>query len=610
MCGICGILNHNGKPVNRSDLTKMNNSMALRGPDDSGFYHKGRFGMAMRRLSIIDLSGGHQPITNEDGTIHLILNGEIYNYIELRHDLEKLGHQFRTNSDVEVLIHLYEEYEFKAIEYLNGMFAFALWDENKQRLWMGRDRLGIKPLLYYSTKDQFSFASTVDALVGQDGFKKEVDEESILLFMALSYVPTPRTIWKNIRKLPPAHWMLVENGKTVTECYWKIEKSDLSICHDEFVEETKFILHDSIKLHGRSDVDVGTFLSGGLDSSAVTALFALHSDHVVKTFSMDFEGKAENEGHFAKIISDRYGTRHYAYSLGAEEAVDTLDHLLGIMDEPMADSAIVPSYLLSKRARDSGIKVMLSGAGGDELFGGYHRHYSSKHDTIAGIFKWFPQFIKNIIPSTVPSRLQQYAFLASNSKGLSFGINTSGVNLGVLNKLILGNRKFEQTLDLLNQQFRELPELERMWGFSYSRMMLDLNHYLVDNVLPITDKTSMANSVEARVPLLDHRLVELAFSVSPEQNISETFCNAKRSLKSAVRNNLPESILSISKIGFNGPVNYWIKHLSSKFTTDFLCEYIDPKMVTEISGQPNNYNNTAENIFTLYVLNSWLQKHL
>jgi len=610
MCGICGIFNYNGKPVSQDTLIKMNDTMALRGPDDSGIYQKGNIGLAMRRLSIIDLSGGHQPITNEDGTIHLILNGEIYNFIELRHDLEKLGHQFRTRSDVEVLIHLYEEYELKAIEYLNGMFSFALWDENKQRLWMGRDRLGIKPMFYYSTKDQFSFASTADALVGQDGFKKEVDEESILLFMALSYVPTPRSIWKNIHKLPPAHWMLVENGKTVTECYWKIEQSSRSISHDEFVEETRIILHDSIKLHGRSDVDVGTFLSGGLDSSAVTALFSLHCDHVVKTFSMDFDGKAENEGHFAKMVSDRYDTEHYAYSLGAEEAVNTLDHLLGVMDEPMADSAIVPSYLLSKMARDSGIKVMLSGAGGDELFGGYHRHYYSKHDMIAGIFSWLPQFLKNNISSTVPSRLQQYAFLSSNSKGLSYGINTSGVNLGVLNKVMLGNRKFEQTLELLNQQFSELPELERKWGFSYSRMMLDLKHYLVDNVLPITDKTSMANSVEARVPLLDHRLVELAFSVLPEKNLSDTFYNAKRSLKSAVRDNLPESILSRSKIGFNGPVNYWIKHLASNFSPNFLCEYIDPKMVNEISGQPNNYYNTADNIFVLYVLNSWLQKHL
>lgn len=597
----------------------MNDSMALRGPDDSGIFLHGAFGMAMRRLSIIDLPGGHQPIANEDRTIHLILNGEIYNYIELRRDLEKLGHQFSTHSDVEVLIHLYEEYELEAIEHLNGMFAFALWDDRKKRLWLGRDRLGIKPLVYHSNGDTFSFASTLDALLVQDGFQKEVDEESLLLFLTLSYVPTAKSIWKNVHKMPPAHWMIIENGKTVIQRYWSIEPSNRSISRKEFMEETRYILHDSIKLHGRSDVDVGTFLSGGLDSSAVTALFSQQTDHSVKTFSIDFEEKTENEGHFAKMVSDRYQTKHFPCSLSAEEAVNTLDFLLRVMDEPMADSAIVPSYLLSKMAHDSGLKVMLSGAGGDELFGGYHRHYRSKHNLLAAIFEWLPPMIKNNISHIVPVRLQQYALIASNAVGISHGIKTSGVNLVVLKKLLRGDKLFSNAMEFLDNQFSELQGLEMKWGFSYSRMLVDINHYLVDNVLALIDKTSMATSVEARVPLLDHRLVELAFSVSPEINLADSFLDAKRTLKSVVKNNLPSSILSRNKMGFNGPVKMWVNEIAKRsenrtvqkeLSATLLNEYIDSNEMSKIVNKPSKFNQTSENIFSVYVLNKWLMKKL
>lgn len=619
MCGICGILNYNGAPVDRVDLIRMNDSMGLRGPDDSGVFQQGAFGMAMRRLSIIDLVGGHQPIYNEDETICLILNGEIYNHIELRRDLEEKGHQFRTHSDVEALIHLYEEYEFKAIERLNGMFAFALWDERKQRLWLGRDRLGIKPLVYHSNGDRFSFASTLDALIAQNMFQKEIDEESLLLFLTLSYIPTPRSIWKNVHKLPPAHWMVVENGRAVMHRYWSIEPSSSCILHNEFVEEAGALVNDSIKLHGRSDVDVGTFLSGGLDSSAVTALFSKQTNHTVKTFSMDFEGKIDNEGHFAKMVSERYQTKHYAYSLNIEEAVNTLDPLLGMIDEPMADSAIVPSYLLSRMAQASGLKVMLSGAGGDELFGGYYRHYRSIINRLTGSFDWLPLFIQKNVTNIVPLAFQQYAMIATNSVGISHGISTSGINLGILNKLLIGDKFFSKAIDLLDNQFSELPGLEKDWGFFYSRMLLDINHYLVDNVLAITDKTSMAASLEARVPLLDHRLVELAFTVSDGINLPCSFFDAKRVLKEVVKDNIPEPILSRSKMGFNGPVKMWVREIGKRannrpkgkdMPVTLLQDYIDSNEMNRIVNEPNRFHQTSENIFSVYVLNKWLENNL
>jgi len=618
VCGICGILNYSGEPVSQASLNRMNDSMVLRGPDDSGTYLKGHFGMAMRRLSIVDLSGGHQPISNEDGNIHLVLNGEIYNAIELRYKLKKLGHQFRTSSDVEVLIHLYEEYEFKAIEYLNGMFAFALWDERKQRLWLGRDRLGIKPLVYCSNKDSFSFASTLDALIEQKGFAREVDEDSLLLFLTLSYVPTPRSIWKDIHKLPPSHWMLIENGNMTMHRYWSIEHCNKPITSEEFLEEVESLLTDSIKLHSRSDVDVGTFLSGGVDSSAVTALFSKQTSYSVKTFSMDFDGKEENEGNFAKIVADRYQTKHCAYSLTTGKAVETLDYLFNVMDEPMADSAIVPSYLLSNMAQKSGLKVMLSGAGGDELFGGYYRHYRSKHDRLAGSFNWLQSVMHKNITNLLPLGVQQYAFTATNSVGFSHGISTSGINLGVLNQLLANSKLSSDTFDLLNEQLDELPELERIWGFSYSRMLLDIKHYLVDNVLAITDKTSMATSIEARVPLLDHRLVELLFSVRPEINLSYSFTESKRTLKSVVKKDLHDSILSRSKMGFNGPVEMWVNEIVKRvgsagmvnvLSSTILGDFIDRNKLDRLVSQPNKFCQTSENIFNIYVLGQWLEKN-
>ena len=616
MCGICGVLNHDGKPINRDELMKMNDAMAQRGPDDSGAYYNGSFGMAMRRLSIIDLPGGHQPLSNEDGTIHLVLNGEIYNYIELRKDMEKRGHRFKTNSDVEVLIHLYEEYGLNAIDHLNGMFAFALWDEKKQRLWLGRDRLGIKPLVYRFNKNSFSFASTIDALAQQESFEKKINEDSILLFLMLAYIPTPNSIWENVHKLPPAHWLLVENGEIRTHKYWSIEKKDRNISHDEFLEEVKSHLDDSIELHGRSDVDVGSFLSGGLDSSAVTALFSQNSKRNIKTFSMDFMGKEDNEGHYAKMVADHYNTEHYAYELSPDKALSTLDSLLLDMDEPMADSAIIPSFLLSKMAKDAGLKVMLSGAGGDEVFGGYYRHYRSKRDRLAGKFQWVPSMIKNRLIDTIPSSFMQYACIASNSSGFSYGINTSGINLGILNNLMCNNGKFPKALDLLRAQFDGLPELEKEWGFSYSRMLFDIKHYLVDNVLAITDKTSMAASIEARVPLLDHRLVELAFSVRPEINLTGGFSDAKNSLKAVVRNDLPSQILTRSKAGFNGPVQRWIeekiKHINPKkyldtFSSSLLHDFIDANEMKKLLGSSSNSTQTSENIFIIMVLGQWLE---
>jgi asparagine synthase (glutamine-hydrolysing) len=616
MCGICGIFNFDATPLKRELLEEMNDTMYLRGPDDSGLYFEKNFGMAMRRLSIIDVNGGHQPISNEDGTIWVILNGEIYNYVELRKELEEKGHQFSTSSDTEVLVHLYEEYGTDSVTKLNGMFAFALWDSIKKRLWVVRDRLGIKPLVYFEHAGGVVFASTLMALKKHPNFKSIIDYESLLLFFSLAYIPTPRTIWQNVKKLLPGHWMLIEKGYIKIHKYWDAEQNiNHGMNHSEFVEETKLILKDSIKLHSRSDVPVGTFLSGGVDSGAVTALFCQQSEKPVHTFTMDFEDKVNNEGSFAKIVSEQYKTNHHAQTLTWETANDVLYELLPLMDEPMADSAIIPSYLLAKSARDNDIKVVLCGAGGDEFFGGYGRHYLSKRDQLTGRLPFIVSNIWAKAAKRFNAQLVHYATLTWDS-GVSFGTGTSGVQLGYFAQMLRNPKDFQNSLELVKEHFSDIKEKEKSRGFAYSRMLMDVKHYLVDNVLALTDRTCMAASIEARVPLLDHRLAEHVFGNLPSINLGKDFKESKRSLKEAITSYLPPTILKRPKTGFNGPVMEWVSRGSSQMKKrvlkphhSLLQEMFDQEVVERIWMNSHSRKSASESLFMMYLADLWLGSH-
>jgi len=616
MCGICGILNFDGAPVSDKLLLDMNNAMKLRGPDDSGHYVELEFGMAMRRLSIIDVGGGQQPICNEDNTIHVVLNGEIYNYIELRRDLENRGHLFKTKSDTEVLVHLYEEYGVDAVKHLNGMFAFAIWDSPRKRLWVVRDRLGIKPLVYFKSQRGFVFASTLEALASHPDFKKEVDHDSLLLYFMLSYVPNPSTIWKKAKKLPPGHWLLVENSQVRIEQYWNLEPHIHTERNQQFfVEEIQEIIKDSIDLHSRSDVPVGTFLSGGIDSSAVTSLFCERSNNAVHTFTMDFDGKDIKEGHYAKLVADQYKTQHHFQVLNLDSALKELDELLPFMDEPMADSAIIPSYILSKMAREKDIKVILGGAGGDELFGGYQRHYPALRDKFAGRLTTIPLQFWKILSRAINPRVGHYGGITWD-KGVAFGTSTSGVNLGFLEKLFCNYKEYLRAMELTRSQFYSLSKMEKIWGFGYGRMLMDVQNYLVDNVLAIADQCSMAASVESRVPLLDYRLAEFAFSVSEKTNMGESFDDAKISLKKAFKSKLPSRILNRPKAGFNGPVYDWIYRKHPRFEERIFSpksldiqNLFDPDAIKKIWANDSHRVAACETFFMIYVADMWLETH-
>ena len=616
MCGICGYLNFDGKPVNQEILKDMNQNMWLRGPDDSGTYLKDSFCMAMRRLSIIDLQGGKQPITNEDGSVHLVLNGEIYNYIELRKELELAGHRFYTNSDVEVLVHLYEDYGTDAIQHLNGMFAFALWDESRQRLWLGRDRFGIKPLVYFKTDNELVFASTLEALACHNNFEKQIDHESLLLYFMLGYVPSPRTIWKNGQKLPPGHWLMVENKKVLIKRYWSLKpQNNLIRKPEDFVKELREKFENSIELHSRSDVPVGTFLSGGVDSSAVTSLFSEISRQSINTFTMDFEGKDFNESDYAQLVAEQLKTKHHLHNLNLDYALNILEELLPLIDEPMADSAIIPSYILSKMASQQGIKVVLCGAGGDELFGGYSRHYPNVREKLNKLFSFLPLRFWSKIGKTIDYRIGHYGGLCWD-KGATFGLGTSGINLGIFGELLNDPREYSKAMELTKNQFSNLEGLENDWGFSYGRMLTDTNNYLLDNVLELTDRTSMAASIEVRVPLLDHNLAELSFSVPEKINIGNSFKESKVGLKRAIKSNLPKKILNRKKAGFNSPVYDWIKKKHPKFEDRILNpRHSSIQNLFDISAIKNIWSNDSkrvagcETFFMIHVAELWLEAH-
>ena len=616
MCGICGIYNFDNSLVDSHTLNRMNNSMHLRGPDDYGVYFDDYFGMAMRRLSIIDLEHGHQPISNSDNTIHVVFNGEIYNYIELRSSLKKKGYIFKTESDTEVLIFLYEEYGLDAVNYLTGMFVFSIWDEKEKRLWIARDHLGVKPLVYFINNDAFVFASTVDALSEHPEFKKEVDEESVLLYFMLSYIPAPRTFWKGVCKLLPGHYITIEDGKLNTKCYWNLEpKKEANMYKFPFPDMVKSAIKRSITLHSRSDVPVGSFLSGGIDSGIVTAMFCKSTSKEVHTFTMDFEGKNHNEGKEASMVASMYNTNHHSYTIDADNALEELESLIAIIDEPMSDSAIIPSYVLSQSAKKKYIKVVLNGAGGDELFGGYYRHYRHLKNIFFGKLKLIPLGFLVSIGRFFGRNVQHYLTLGW-SKELEFGISTSGVHLGLFEKIIQNSDNFKQAVNLTKEQFSCLPIYEKKWGYRYSRMLTDINNYLVDNVLAITDKSSMASSVEARVPLLERHLAELAFSIPDKENIGNDFKDAKSILKKVFKKHLPIEILDRKKTGFNAPVHDWVGSKNSKIgkrvcnpKNILIRKLFDIEAIKEIWNDDKDRVAACETIFMIYVLDLWLEAH-
>jgi asparagine synthase (glutamine-hydrolysing) len=577
LCGIYGVMRLDGTPLAAGALRGMGQRMFHRGPDDEGTYADGPVALGMRRLSIIDLAGGHQPLTNEDGTLWLVANGEIYNYRELQRKLSAQGHRFKTHSDCETLLHLYEQYGDDCVQHVNGMFSFALWDARRRRLLVARDRLGVKPLYVWQDGQRLAFASEAKALFALPGIRAELDAGALRSYLALGYVPSPQSMFKGVRKLPPATMLIAADGRVEERCYWRPPSTiDRSSTEDEWIARVRERLEESVRMQMVSDVPIGAFLSGGVDSSAVVAFMAAHSDLPVKTYAIGFAGgDAEafyNELPYARQIAQKFGTDHHEIVV-RPDVVSLLPRLLWHMDEPIADTAFITTYLVSEFAHRD-VTVILSGVGGDELFGGYRRylgnHYQARFNRLPEGIRKAAFALGEKLPSDRHSPLLNAMRLAKGflaSAGLPIEqryrsyveVFSDAEADRLLRRPVVG----EDPLRLAFDAATSSDELNRMFA-------VDAATQLPDDLLLLTDKMSMAVSLECRVPLLDHELVELACRM-PEQ-IKIRNGRLKHVMKAALRDVLPQHILERKKRGFGTPMGAWLKGDLAPLLRDVLSE--------------------------------------
>lgn len=570
MCGICGILNYGTlAPAGRAALQHSADAMAHRGPDDEGFYLEGEIGLGSRRLSIIDLDGGHQPLSNEDGMVWVVFNGEIYNYAGLRKNLQARGHRFRTASDTEVIVHLYEEQGLGAVDRLRGMFAFALWDRRERRLVLARDRLGVKPLYFHSGPGCLAFASELRALrlLVQKSF--QVDPQSVYDFFGFRYVPAPHTFYRSVNKLLPGHLLVVEKGGIRQECYWELPQEDAApLSAEDYAEQVLECLRESVRLRLAADVPLGVFLSGGVDSTAVVALMADLGVHPLRTFSVGFREAKYSELPFARRIARRFSAEHTEVVIRPSNLAGELERLVAFRDEPIAEPTDVALYHLARKAAET-VKVVLAGEGSDELFAGYPKYAA---DRLAGLVSAFPPEITSTLARLLPCG-QRRAKLALETLAIPGEAERSAAWFASFTRQereALFSRDFLAQVDVAHparvfahylDQLRDRPPLKRM-------LYADLKVWLPDNLLLRGDQMTMAASIEERVPFLDHKLVELAARI-PARLLTRGF-RGKALLRRALGPYLPRETLGRRKVGFTVPVGQWFRKPLNSFVADLL----------------------------------------
>jgi asparagine synthase (glutamine-hydrolysing) len=589
MCGICGAVALDGNAgFDRELADRMNSTMVHRGPDSAGMFSEGPVCLAMRRLSIIDLQTGDQPIGNEDGSVQVVQNGEIYNYRELRGELERRGHQFATHSDTEVICHLYEEHGLEFVERLRGMFGIAVWDSRTQRLVLARDRFGIKPLYYRDGPRFLSFASELKALLEQPDFPRDLDPAALNAYLTFNWIPAPRTIFLAAKKLPPGCMLIREGGRTEVREYARPRPVTADLIRgedeDELAVELLDRLRDSVRAHLVADVPVGVMLSGGIDSCGLTALAAQESSEPLKTFSIGFKERSFSELDLARLMAERYGTDHHELVV-EPDAVEILPKLAESFDEPFADSSALPTFLVSElAARD--VKVAFSGEGGDELFGGYNTYVADLFAPRFGRLAGIAQPMLERLPSSKGSlrlddKLKRFARAA---------------RLPVLERHLAWTQVFDEDVrrDLLGPGVDSLPspleECRQAFGQTagaetLSRLLaVDLTVLMPSDQLTKTDRASMAHSLEARVPFLDQTVADFALAL-PASHKVRGFAK-KRLLRRAVAPLLPEQILRGRKRGFSIPAAAWFRGELQPFLRDALSEsrlrdqgYFDPRAV-------------------------------
>lgn len=613
MCGICGKFSYAG--IDPDELKRMNQIIAHRGPDDEGFYIKDSCGLGHRRLSIIDLSHGKQPISNEDKTIWVVFNGEIYNFKELKKYLIEKGHKFATNTDTEVIVHLYEEMGEKCVEKLGGMFAFALFDEKKQTLFLARDRIGQKPLFYYQDENQFLFASEIKSILEANNVNREINFEAIHHYLSLRFIPAPHTMIKGVKKLPAGHYLILNHGKIRIERYWDLDfREKLNLTEDEYIEGVGNQLNAAVNSHLISDVPVGAFLSGGMDSSTIVALMGRNLNEPFKTFSIGVKEQDYNELPYAKMVAERYKTEHH-YEVVHANLIKLLPLVIWHLDEP-SDPIAACMHQAAKLASQH-VKVVLGGDGGDELFAGFDRYlgvgFIDYYNFIPAIIrqKIISPIIQNLPESFTYKSISQKAKwvdqLSKSSEGERYAEATAFFRFNHLQKKLLfsdnlwnnlGNIDSNQIIVEKYQNAKAEDPIDKM-------LYADFMTRLSEHTLMLTDRMNMAYSLEARSPFLDHWLVEYLARFPSNMKIKGR--NLKYVLRKFAATQLPDEIIKRNKQGFMFPVAYWFRNELYEFIKDLLLNsyfvkegYFNKEYITALVE--NHRNNKVDNHVRLWML--------
>jgi len=615
VCGICGLVDNKPNPlITESVLQVMTDSLRHRGPDGSGLHLEPGVGLGHRRLSIIDLAGGQQPMYNDDESIVIVFNGEIYNYKEVRADLIKRGHVFRSESDTEVIIRLYEEKGRRCLDDLNGMFSFAIWDSRKRRLFAARDRLGEKPFYYHENACFIAFASEIKSILKVPGLRGEIDTRALDDYLSYGYVPAPKTIYGNVKKLLPAHYLLWENGKTTTECYWRSERRQDAPGRpvQEYRQELQELLTSSINMQLRSDVPIGAFLSGGIDSSLIVAIASQQHSEQLNTFSVGFQEVDFDESSFARAVADRYQTNHHEIHLEPLN-LSEFPKLVAHFDEPFADASALPTYVVCREAAKH-VKVCLSGDAGDELFGGYPQY---RYEKLESSIDRVPPALRHLIFGTVANAWP----LRMSGKGWLSRMSTDGEhryqrNIGIFDSSERGalfRDEFQNVIDrrawLLRPYFDSIEQDEMS-----KRMAADLETYLPDDILVKVDRDAMFNSLEVRVPLLDYRIVEFAGRLPLDMRIRDG--NQKFLLKELLRELVPAFVVNRGKQGFGMPLRHWFRNEYRGFLEEMLLspdskchEYFRPGQIRKLfDAHQLGPRDLSDRLWALLWLEQWLRQ--
>ena len=607
----------------------MNRTLVRRGPDEGGMYRAAGAAMAMRRLSIIDLAGGRQPIHNEDRNIWVVFNGEIYNYLALRAELQRRGHRFATDGDTEVIVHLYEEYGDDLVQHLRGMFAFSLWDETRHRGLIARDRLGIKPLFYAQAGGGLVFGSEIKAVLASGRVGTDLDHQALDAFIAFTYIPAPLTIYRSVRKLEPGHLLVYENGQVTKRMYWDVDFKDPDQVPDEkqWIEKFDSAIKNAVETHLVSDVPVGAFLSGGIDSSLLVALMSDMLDDPLQTFTVEFGGGRNAlvpEGPLAREVAERYECqfRDYRVEPGFREIVGDI---VDAFDEPFADDSVIPSYYVSQFTRQH-VKVAISGLGGDELFGGYERYTGVVLGEAYG--RMVPQFLhRRLIQPLVRNlpepgaggdrinhikRFADAALKDPAERYLGF-VSTIGpqARRQLYTPEVAAGIDFDATGAIITEPYRRCDAADNLSRALYT----DMKTYLPEDILALSDRLSMWHSLEVRVPLVDHELVELSARLPARYKLS--WHKKKILLRRIAERRLPDSVMEHRKQGFESPMAAWLRRDLADYAKEtlgpgklgktgiFNAEYVDAALSAHQTGRSKN----NKLLFSLMMFGHWYERH-